>query len=329
MLGTLQNMKNKYLLFALVGIVFLLSPIPASAQFKKEKKSQSRYQKSKDSVNSILSSIKYSTDTAKVSRQISNWQDILIPQQNNELDTLSANIDKVKDELKLCSSVDSLRTIISSQRGCIDTLEADLTYLEIYKQISSYEANLELLNKEYSVIRSDDLSAIDNSVDLFIYRDDFETYEYRVAATIRNFELYTEAKEAINKWCSVSQLDTIYNRLDLLLSRDLQLTEGQKTELTEMRKKVSRYKNGIEALNAIVEEVNSNEDVRRFRDNVDKESLGKAIEQIANSNDMKYKYDRYFKTVPYLDTLITNYWKDLGRNPFKSPSVEEQIKEWK
>lgn len=328
MLETLQNMKNKSLLLVLVGIVFWFSHIPASAQFKKHKTYSQRKSEQEIRYERIVNR---ECSAEQVRNQINIWKGDYIDYLNNNLNRLTSDIDNVKKELATFKQVERLKSSIGLQNSRVAELRDSLDNLKIYKQISLYEDNLEILNKKYSDIRADELDAISNSVDFFIYRDDFETYKNRVAATESNFELYIEANCAINKECQKSTLDNIYSRLDSLLSIDMQLTEDQKTELTDMRIKVSRYTNGMGVLKSIVKEVNSNEDVIKFREEKNKESCIRVIEKIVRpvTPTMEYTYDRYFKTVPYLGNLINEYWKELQENPFGTSLSENAIINWK
>ena len=91
---------------------------------------------------------------------------------------------------------------------------------------------------------------------------------------------------------------------------------------------MSRYKNGVRELKAVVLAVNTNKDVNKYRSIGDKDACINAIAAIVlpNNDDIKRVYERYFDVIPFLKRMVDEYWSELQENPLASSGpIELQI----
>jgi hypothetical protein len=94
---------------------------------------------------------------------------------------------------------------------------------------------------------------------------------------------------------------------------------------------LSRFNSGIKELKKIVDEINKNEEIIRLRS--ERKSGSKRdclnlikyyiVPEVGSEQDKIYQ--RYFMMIPYLEKLLKDYWNELKKNPFDTPTKSEKI----
>ena len=109
------------------------------------------------------------------------------------------------------------------------------------------------------------------------------------------------------------------------------LSLEQYNELDTMDIRLSRYNNGVLRLQEIVKNVNNDSEIKGLRHSAnpdDKDLCKEKIERYINpvcESDAHVIYIRYFEMIPYLQKLLNDYWEELQRNPFTTPTETEKL----
>lgn len=274
---------------------------------------------------------------ASTDAQISNIQ------KSTDSKYLAAFSKQVDSLQKVSIEIDSTKQVISAEladlKKQLSELQEDLTNMGVYNNIKNdkiLDGNLLILAKSYSDITEDEMQKISHSVDVFAYRKDFEEYKKRVATAEQNCALCRRAQSALTEKFDPAEISNVRDELAKLLSIEtdniaigqFKLTEAQFSLLDSLDIKLSRFKNGVKELKALVNAVNTNEEVEKCRTNGDKEACIAAISSIIlpTNDNTKKVYERYFNLIPFLKKLLEEYWNELKENPLTYPGpIASQI----
>lgn len=274
---------------------------------------------------------------ASINQQIEDIQTSVDPKN------ISAVTSQVDSLTKVKSRLDSTKRSLSSELAMLKKqrteLQRELSNMGVYNTVKNdriFADNLLVLSKRYSDVTDDELRDISESINLFAYRKDFNEYEGRVAAAIRNRSLYQKAQTALSTKYDAEVVDGLRGELYKLLTIDtddvttgrFKLTEEQFSQIDSLDIRLSRYKNGVRELQAVVLAINTNEDVNKYRSIGDKEACVNAIAAIIlpDNDNMKRVYERYFDIIPFLKQMLDEYWSELQENPLTpSGPIELQI----
>ena len=274
---------------------------------------------------------------ASINQQIEDIQTSVDPKN------ISAVTSQVDSLTKVKSRLDSTKRSLSSELAILKKqrteLQRELSNMGVYNTVKNdriFADNLLVLSKRYSDVTDDELRDISESINLFAYRKDFNEYEGRVAAAIRNRSLYQKAQTALSTKYDAEVVDGLRGELYKLLTIDtddvttgrFKLTEEQFSQIDSLDIRLSRYKNGVRELQAVVLAINTNEDVNKYRSIGDKEACVNAIAAIIlpDNDNMKRVYERYFDIIPFLKQMLDEYWSELQENPLTpSGPIELQI----
>lgn len=274
---------------------------------------------------------------ASINQQIEDIQSSVDPKNISAVTSHVDSLTKVK--LRLDSTKRSLSSELAMLKKQLTELQRELSNMGVYNTVKNdriFAENLLVLSKRYSEITDDELRDISESINLFAYRKDFNEYEGRVAAAIRNRSLYQKAQTALSTKYDAEVVDGLRGELYKLLTIDtddvttgrFKLTEEQFSQIDSLDIRLSRYKNGVRELQAVVLAINTNEDVNKYRSIGDKEACVNAIAAIIlpDNDNMKRVYERYFDIIPFLKQMLDEYWSELQENPLTpSGPIELQI----
>lgn len=287
------------------------------------------------------------SDTISLSQMNNNFKNLMsgmderIASINQQIEDIKSSVDS-KNISAVTSQVDSLakvRSLLDSTKSSLSSelsmlkkqlteLQRELSNMGVYNTIKNdriFADNMLVLSKRYSEITDDELRDISESINLFAYRKDFNEYEGRVAAAIRNRSLYQKAQNALSTQYDAEMVDGIRDELYKLLTIDsddvttsqFKLTEQQFSQIDSLDIRLSRYKNGVRELKAVVVAINNSEEVNKYRSIGDKEGCINAIAAIIlpDNDNMKRIYERYFVPIPFLKRMVDKYWSELQKNP--------------
>ena len=274
---------------------------------------------------------------ASINQQIEDIQTSVDPKNISAVTSQVDSLTKVKSRLD--STKRSLSSELSMLKKQLTELQRELSNMGVYNTVKNdriFADNLLVLSKRYSDVTNDELRDISESINLFAYRKDFNEYEGRVAAAIRNRSLYQKAQTALSTKYDAEVVDGLRGELYKLLTIDtddvttgrFKLTEEQFSQIDSLDIRLSRYKNGVRELQAVVLAINTNEDVNKYRSIGDKEACISAIAAIIlpDNDNMKRVYERYFDIIPFLKQMLDEYWSELQANPLTpSGPIELQI----
>lgn len=335
----------------IVLICFFLS-LPSYAQKEDWKELVRKNIELKDELAQAIS------DTLSLSKMNINYKNLMtgvderIAYINQLIEDIQSSVDpknisavtiQVDSLTKVKSRLDSTKRLLSSELAMLKKqlteLQRELSNMGVYNTVKNdriFADNMLLLTKRYSDITDDELRAISESKNLFAYRKDFNEYEGRIAAAIRNRSLYQKAQTALSTKYDAEVVYGLRGELYKLLTIDTddvitgryKLTEEQFSQIDSLDIRLSRYKNGVRELQAVVMTINTNEDVNKYRSQGNNEACINAIAEILRpDNDyMKRVYDRYFNLIPFLKQMLEEYWRELQENPLNpSGPIELQI----
>lgn len=274
---------------------------------------------------------------ASINQQI---EDIQSSVDSKNISAVTAQVDSLtKVKSRLDSTKSSLSSELAMLKKQLTELQRELSNMGVYNTVKNdriFADNMLVLSKRYSDITDDELRAISESKNLFVYRKDFNEYDGRVAAAIKNHSLYQKAQTALNTKYDAEVVDGIRGELYKLLTIDTddvatgryKLTEEQFSQIDSLDIRLSRYKNGVRELQAVVMAINTDDDVNKYRSIGDKEACVNAIAAIIlpDNDNMKRVYERYFDQIPFLKQMLDEYWCELQENPLTpSGPIELQI----
>ena len=274
---------------------------------------------------------------ASINQQIEDIQNSVDPKNISAVTSQVDSLTKVKSRLD--STQRSLSSELAMLKKKLTELQRELSNMGVYNTVKNdriFADNILVLSKRYSDVTDDELRAISESKNLFAYRKDFNEYEGRVAAAIRNRSLYRKAQTALSTKYDAEVVDGLRGELYKLLTIDnddvttgtFKLTEEQFSQIDSLDIRLSRYKNGVRELQAVVMAINTDEDVNKYRSIGDKEACVNAIAAIIlpDNDNMKRVYERYFDLIPFLKQMLDEYWSELQENPLTpSGPIELQI----
>lgn len=349
-------MKKKQSLVKVVRNIFLLIcfflSLPSYAQKEGWKELVKKNMELKDELAKAVSDTLFLSKKNNDFKILMSEMDERISSINQQIEDIQSSVDpknisvatlQVDSLAKVKSLLDSTKRSLSSELSMLKKqlteLQRELSNMGVYNTVKNdriFADNMLVLSKRYSEITDDELRAISESINLFAYRKDFNEYEGRVAAIIRNRSLYQKAQTALNTQYDAEVVDGIRDELYKLLTIDsddvttsqFKLTEQQFSQIDSLDIRLSRYKNGVRELKAVVVAINTSEDVNKYRSLGDKEKCINAIAPIIlpDNDNMKRVYERYFNLIPFLKRMLDEYWHELQENPLTpSGPIESQI----
>ena len=109
------------------------------------------------------------------------------------------------------------------------------------------------------------------------------------------------------------------------------MSEEQFKELDNLDIHLSRYKGGVREFKKIINRVNSDDRIIRFRaenKSTDKQACWEVMKKYVEPGvGMKQDeiFERYFTVVPYLNNAFKRYWEELKNNPLSKTTIEAEI----
>lgn len=241
----------------------------------------------------------------------------------------------------LQDTIVSIRKDISKKSNDLRNADSELQNMNVYSEIQkqqTYKSNKLYLNQRYSIMSLKKLTEISNSTDEFKSLDDFDDYQKRIVAALANKVLYDNAWECVSAGKDYQDIDNLRSGINTLLeikkdetSKGIyKLTKEQFNEMDSLDIRLSRFNSGIIELKKIVDEINENEEIVRLR--LERKSGSKRdcldlikcyiIPEVGSEQDKIYQ--RYFMMIPYLEKLLKDYWNELKKNPFATPTKSEK-----
>lgn len=297
--------------------------------------------KVKDEIKDMLLQIE--KDSLKNKELTMRYNSLLGLLSQDSIVVLNHYVDSLEKQHKsLEESISSIKKDIDKKSDELRNADSELQNMNVYSEIQkqqTYNNNKLYLNQRYSQMSSIQLAEMSKSIDEFYSFVDFSDYQKRIAAALDNKELYDNAWECVSAGKDCQNIDKLRSGIIALLdikTDDVnkgiyKLTKEQYAEMDSLDIRLSRFNNGIKQLKKIVEVINNNEDIVRFR--LEKKSGSKrdcldliqryVIPEVGTEQDKIYQ--RYFMPIPYLEKLLKDYWNELKKNPFDTPTESEKI----
>lgn len=208
---------------------------------------------------------------------------------------------------------------------------------ELAKQ--DYEACKTMLAKPYSQLSMEKLQDMKASAEQYRSMAGFADYSKRLDAAIANKSLFDGVNSAINRNTPYNDVISLRKRLVAILqtkkdnpAKGLYAMKGrQYSEMDTLDIHLSCYIEGMKSLQAIVNSVNNDAEVRKLRtaktsgsEIACKEAMRKHLE-LSDKIELQRLSKTYFSHVPYLDRLFRKYKSELSRNPLVETKVEKEI----
>ncbi len=203
-----------------------------------------------------------------------------------------------------------------------------------------YEENITTMTKRYSTINDATVSEIVATLNQYEKQEGFDDYKLRVANLEAKKQLYNRSIEALNSVFDADNIRDIRKELKVVLTArhdnpatgDFKLTEAQFSEVDSLDIRLSRYQVGLRRLKELVEKVNSDGDIKTYRNNRKKNKTAETknyentLESILESNDAASIEVRkkYFEMVPFLGRLLGDYLQELKQSPYNVPTPTEE-----
>ena len=272
-----------------------------------------------------------------------SYKSLLSLTSQDSVVALNSYVDSLeKLHRSLQTTIVSIKENISKKSNELRNADSELQNMNVYSEIQkqqTYKSNKLYLNQRYSIMSLKKLTEMSISTDEFNSFDDFMDYQKRIAAALDNKVLYDNAWGCVSAGKGYQDIDNFRFGINTLLeikkddtSKGIyKLTKEQFNEMDSLDIKLSRFNSGIKELKKIVDEINDNEDIVRLRSERKSSSKRDCLElikcyiipEIGSEQDKIYQ--RYFMMIPYLEKLLKDYWNELKKNPFDTPTKSEKI----
>lgn len=282
-------------------------------------------------------------DSIKNKELTMRYNSLLSLTSQDSIIVLNQYVDSLENRHKtLQESILLIKKDISKKSNELRNADSELQGMNVYSEIQKqqiYENNKLYLNQRYSQMSSKMLIEMSNDMDKFDSFEDFPDYQKRITAALDNKELYDNAWKCVSSGKGYQDVDNLRSMINLLLEikKDdinkgiYKLTKEQFNEMDSLDIRLSRFNSGIKELKKVVEKINSNEDVVGIRSERKSGSKRDCLElikcyiipEIGSEQDKIYQ--RYFMIIPYLEKLLKDYWNELKKNPFDTPTKSEKI----
>lgn len=241
----------------------------------------------------------------------------------------------------LQDTIVSIRKDISKKSNDLRNADSELQNMNIYSDIQkqqTYKSNKQYLNQRYSIMSLKKLTEMSNNIDEFNSYEDFSDYQKRIASALNNKGLYDNAWECVSSGKDYQNVVDYRSGINALLEirKDdinkgiYKLTKEQFNEMDSLDIRLSRFNSGIKELKKIVDEINENEEIIRLRSERNSGSKRDCLDLIKCyiipevGSEQDKIYQRYFMMIPYLEKLLKDYWNELKKNPFDTPTKSEK-----
>lgn len=341
---------NKFL-YCLFFVLFTVYTVPMNGQRKAWEEMVEKNIKIEKEINILIS------DTVSLDKKLSTYKYELEKLNNNEKDIdlqikgLVGSFDKQKlDSLRhsrdsltnieayLKRRENELRQLITKNKEKQSSIKNKIDEMSNFSETmlkEQYQQNKELIKRRYSQITEADLKEISATINNYKENADFEDYKKRVKDAVFNKDIFERATNALQ--CPYNGNVIAKIREEIVSKLEIQkdnikfgrykLSDNQYSEMDSLNMKLSRYKNGVNELKAIVGKVNNDLEIKGYRDR--KSNKTKCIERICEivlsqeEDSVKIRH-RYFEMIPYLSKLLNDYWEELRNDPFTTPNEAEK-----
>lgn len=240
----------------------------------------------------------------------------------------------------LQSTIISIKKDISKKSNELRNADSELQNMNVYSEIQKqqiYKSNKLYLNQRYSMMSSNKLAELSKNLDEFTSFEDFSDYQKRINAALSNKTLYDNAWECVGAGKGYQNIDNLRSDINMLLEikKDdiskgtYKLTKEQFNEMDSLDIRLSRFNSGIKELKKIVENINTDDRIVQIRS--ERKLKRDCLELIKcyiipeEGSEQDKIYQRYFMMIPYLKKLLKDYWNELKKNPFDTPTKSEKI----
>lgn len=274
-----------------------------------------------DSLNRELQLI-----SEKRQKQITEYKALKVSRLNYDKKYLNNLIDSLSLlRFSLEHEKDSLLNAIAQIPPLIDVLEKENKNRLIFELLKRYEDNQEILAHKYSEIPSEKLDTLLATELEFKDMNNYGEYHKGLLAA----DLYGRCTKALNSPYNSGKIRGLRDELAPYLKKGntgYGLSNEQFVELDSLDIKLSRYMMGVSELQAIVDNVNNDGEVIKYRAEGRKSESIDRISSIVKPTD-EYAisvYKRYFSVIPYLKKMLESYWQELQAKPFDTPTPSEK-----
>lgn len=259
------------------------------------------------------------------------------------------HIDTIKTFLprKLDSEVKRLRQEVWNTKDSLTAAQEKYTNIsKLHKEAESKHSSLKvyaeirtknlyntkflpMLNRGFSKLCEKEITELQNSCRDCVTKSD----KAKVDTLLNNLKIYNEGVKLLKSPFDNTAISKLRYKTYALVyyynqrSAKNNLSEEQFKEMDDLDISLSRYQNGTIELGKIIDAVNANAEVKKLREEKNRDECIKKIESIVLCNDgNKATYERYFNRLPYLQKMINDYLEEIRKDPFTTTKTEEEIK---
>lgn len=298
-------------------------------------------QKCNVSIQQKLSQI--SNDSLLLSQLL---EDRSLLSKNNSKENL-ANLRKDVDSLKavndnILTEISKIDTLIAEQKKKLDSNQNTMANMGAFSAIQKqklYKENLQYLKRRFSQINIDRLQEMLNSANDFSGMKSHAEYVKRLEYALYIKKVFEDGVTTINSPFDESAVKSIRKQIiesSLIKKDDLKLgkfklSDEQFSELDSLDIKLSRYKGGMKFLKNTINKINTDVEIVSLRTNRNRNNRTQLLNHIKtyimpdSESEQGKSYVRYIKMVPYLGKLLKQYWNEVKKDAFMTPTKTESI----
>lgn len=196
--------------------------------------------------------------------------------------------------------------------------------------------NIEYLQQPYSLIDQMKVSEMLASADTFKTVDGYDAYKAAIAKTLSALDIYNQCQSALNAPFDNDRIVKIRTDLIPLISQDGYFSDAQYAEMDRLDIYLSRYKGSLALFKSIINKINSDPDVKNYRElakkgrpgGADRKKFIAAISNIVyqpNTKNFTKEINDYINLIPYLKNMLVAYLNDTAQNPNATSAIEAEI----
>lgn len=237
---------------------------------------------------------------------------------------------------KLEKDLEAKRQQLSDGR---DSLSAMSVFSDDLKE-KKLKENMQYTQKPFSQMDGAWLQELYDGSDEFSNLELYDEYTKRLRYAKSMLDIYHSGIDVISSpydefaitFARDSITDPTGVEKDNLKAGVFKLTEEQFNELDSLDIKLSRFKDGMIALQKIIYGINADQEIAKLRESGDRNQKSRLVQLVKPyvipeaGTERHNNQERFFNMVPYLGKMLRNYWNEISKDPFLVPTkTEEEI----
>ncbi len=345
--------KGRYLLFVLLSCCLLL---PARGQKQKKlnkiiqqnRTLEDNIKKLKDDSVTVWDNVKKTlkqidNDSLEYKKLMGEYTRLKNSISKDTIAVLKAAVTKLEEQLKaqqeaLAKTEGSIGKIRQQIAGA-DSVVKSLAFYNNIKSQQLMEKDRAYLDQRYEQMQMAKLQEMLKKSSAYRSQPGFADYLNRLQTAIRRKGLYDRAWNCLETGTDYQQSQDIRVALQPLLKArpdgqqqgGQMMTMAQFDEIDSLDIRLSRYNSGIIHLKDVVTTINTDREVIKMRKEHSATQISDCVRRIREliipmeGSERQEIYQRYFDMIPYLKKLLNDYWEELKKNPFGTPTETENI----